>query len=96
MTSLNFWREVKSLTSLSREFQILGPYVLRLFSSKVVVFPLLTTELFFFLAECEPFLKYVCMQSEFKDLKVSKISIANLRKRLTSMVGRSTSNSTLL
>ena len=54
------------------------------------------TELFFLLAECEPFLKYVCMHSEFKDRKVLKTSIANLRKRLTSMVGRFTSNSTLL
>ena len=64
--------------------------------SKVVVFPLLTTKLFFLLVKCEPLLKYVCMQSGFKDFKVLKTSIANLRKRLTSMVGRSTSNSTLL
>ena len=38
----------------------------------------------------------MCMQSGFKDFEVLKTSIANLRKRLTFMVGRSTSSSTLL
>ena len=57
MNSVNFGREVKSLTSSGREFQILGPNVLRLFSTNIVVFSLLMTKSFFLLAECEPFLK---------------------------------------
>ena len=32
MKSVNFWREVMSLTSSGKEFQIVGPNVLRLFS----------------------------------------------------------------
>ena len=47
MNSVNFGREVKSLMSLGREFQILGPNVLKLFSPNVVVFTLLTTKSFF-------------------------------------------------
>ena len=38
MNSVNFGREVKSFTSSGREFQILGPNVLSLFSPNVVVF----------------------------------------------------------
>ena len=96
MNSVNFGREVKSLTSSGEEFQILGPNVFRLFSPNVVVFTLLMTKSFFLLAECEPFLKYVCMKSGFKDFKVLKTSIANLHKQLTSTVGRSAFNSKLL
>ena len=57
MNSVNFVREVKSLTSSGRKFQILGPNVLKLFSSEVAVYALLTTKSFFLLAECELFLK---------------------------------------
>ena len=63
------------LTSLRTEFQMLGPSVLSLF------FIFLTTKLFFLLAECETFLKYVCivcMKSGFTDFKVSKTSIASI------------------
>ena len=94
--NVNYRREVNSLRSSGREFQILGPNVLRLFSTNVVDFALLTTKSFFLLAECEPFLKYMCMKSGFKEFKVIKTLIANLRKRLTSMVGRSAFNSKLL
>ena len=41
MNSVNFGREVKSLISSSRKFQILGPSILRLFSANFVVFTLL-------------------------------------------------------
>ena len=54
MNPLNFGREGKSLTSSGRESQILGPNVLRIFSSNFVVFALLTTKPFLLLAECEP------------------------------------------
>ena len=47
MNSVNFGREVKSLMSSDREFQVLGPSVLRLFSPNVVAFALLTTKSFF-------------------------------------------------
>ena len=57
INSVNFGREVKSLTSSGREFQILCPNVLKLFSLNVVVFALLTTKSFYLLVECEPFLK---------------------------------------
>ena len=57
MDSVNFGRQVKSLTSSGRELQILDPNVLRLFTPNVVVFILLTTKSFFLLAECDPFLK---------------------------------------
>ena len=57
MNSVYFGREVKSLMSSGREFEIFRPNVLRLFSPNVVVFALLTTKSFFVLAECEPFLK---------------------------------------
>ena len=57
LNPVNFGGEVKSLTYSGREFQILGPYVLRPFSPNVVVFTLLMTKSFFLLAECEPFLK---------------------------------------
>ena len=96
MNSVNFGREVKSLMSSGEEFQILGPNVFRPFSPNVVVFTLLMTKSFFLLAECEPFLKYVCMKSGFKGFKVLKTSIANLHKQLTSTVGRSAFNSKLL
>ena len=96
MNSVNFWREIKTFTSSDREFQILGPNVLKLFSPNVVVFALLTTKSFFLLAECEPFLKYMYIKSGFKDFNILKTSIANLRKRLTSTVGRSAFNSKLL
>ena len=48
MNSVNFQREVKSLTSSGGEFQILGPNVRMSLGSfqltlQVVVFPLLTT-----------------------------------------------------
>ena len=69
MNSVNFGREVKSFTSSGREFQILGPNVLSLFLPNVVVFALLTTMSFFLLAKCEPFLKYMCMKSGFKEFK---------------------------
>ena len=36
------------------------------------------------------------MKSRFKDFKILKTSIANLHKRLTSLVGRSAFNSKLL
>ena len=49
MNSKNFEREVKSSTSSSREFQILGPNVLKLFSPNVVLFALLATSHFLFL-----------------------------------------------
>ena len=42
MNSVNFGREVKSLMSSGREFQILGPKVLNLFSPNIAVFALLT------------------------------------------------------
>ena len=38
MNSVSFGREVKSLMFSGREFQILGPTALRLFSSNVAVF----------------------------------------------------------
>ena len=79
-----------------REFQVLGPNDLRIFSPNVVVFSLLTINSFFLLAEYEPFLKYVCMKLGFKDFKFLKTSIANLRKCLTSMLGFSAFNSKLL
>ena len=50
MNSVNFGREVKTLTSSGREFQILGPDVFRLFSPNIVVFVLITTKPFFQLA----------------------------------------------
>ena len=51
INSVNFGREVNSLTSSGREFQILGSNVLRLFSVNVVVFALLITKSFFLLVE---------------------------------------------
>ena len=96
MNFVNFSRRGDSLTSLGREFQILGPNVLRLFSTNIAVFALLTTKLFFFLAEYQPFLKYVYIKSGFKDFKVWKTSTTNLRKKLTTMVSPSASNSKLL
>ena len=57
INSVNFGREVKSLTSSGREFQILCLNVLRLFLLNVVVFALLRTKSFFLLVESEPFLK---------------------------------------
>ena len=42
------------------------------------------------------FLKYVYMKSGFRDFKVLKASIAILRKRLASTVGRPAFNSKLL
>ena len=54
------------------------------------------TKSFFLLAECEPFLKYVCMKSGFKDFKVLKTSVGSLYKWLTSMDGHSAFNSKLL
>ena len=68
MNSVNFWREIKSLTSSGREFQILGPNDLKLFSRNVVVFALLTAKSFFLLAECEPFLKYMCISLDLRIL----------------------------
>ena len=46
--SVNFGKEVKSLTFSGREFQVVGPNVFRLFSLKVSFFALLTTKSFFF------------------------------------------------
>ena len=40
MNFVNFGREVKSLTSPGRKFQIVGRNILRLFSPNVVVFAL--------------------------------------------------------
>ena len=71
--------KVKSLKSSSREFQILGHNVLRLFSPNVVVFALLMTKSFFLLAECEFFLKYLYMKSGFEDFIVLKTSITNFQ-----------------
>ena len=67
---MNPGREVKPLTYSGRQFQILGPNVLMLFSPNVDVFALLTNKSFFLLAEYKPFLKYVCVKSGFKDFKV--------------------------
>ena len=55
MNSINFGREVQSLMSSGREFQILGHSVRRLFSPNVAVFVLLTAKSLFLLAECEAF-----------------------------------------
>ena len=44
MNSVNFGREVKSLTSSGRESQALGPIVLGPFSPDVVVFTKLATK----------------------------------------------------
>ena len=49
MNSINFGGEVKSLTSSSREFQVVGPNVLTVFLPNVAVFVLLTTKCEFFL-----------------------------------------------
>ena len=50
MDSVNFGREFKLLKSSGREFHVLGPNILRLFSPNVLVFTLLMTESFFLLA----------------------------------------------
>ena len=70
LNSVNFGREVKSFASLGREFQILGPNVLKLFSTKVVVFALLTTKLFLLLAEFVNFYWNMCAWS--LDLRILK------------------------
>ena len=82
--------------SLGREYQILNPNVLKPSSPNVVVFALLTINSFLLLAECEPFLKKLLTKSGYKDYKVLEISIANLRKQLTSMVDHSAFNGKLL
>ena len=64
--------ERMSLTCSGREIHILGPNVLSFFSPNVAVFALLTTKSFFLLAECESFLKYLCMTSGFEDFKILK------------------------
>ena len=95
INSVHFGRGVKPLTSSGSEFQILGPNALRLYSPNVVIFAKLTNTSFCLLAEYEPLLKYVCMKSGFKGFKALKTLIANLRKRLTSMVSHSAFNSKL-
>ena len=95
MNSVNFGRE-KSLTPSGREFQILGPNVLRFFSLNVIVFALLATKSCLLLAECESFLNYGCMKSGCKDFKVLKTVTTNLRKQFTSIVGCATFNDRLL
>ena len=90
MNSINFGSDVKL-----KKFEILGPSVLRLVSLNVLVFALLTAKSFFLLAECKPFLKYVCMKFGFKDFKVLK-NFSNLHKRHTSIAGGFAFNSKLL
>ena len=65
MNSVNWGREVKSLASSAREFQILAASVFRHISYHSVVFVLLTNKSSFLLAQRGSFSKYVLIKSGF-------------------------------
>ena len=65
MSSVNWGREVKSLTSWAGEFQILASSVFKHSSCNSVVFVLLTNKSSFLLAHCGSFSKYVLIKSGF-------------------------------
>ena len=77
MNSVNFVRKVKSSTSSGREFQILGPNVLRLLSSNVLVVALLTTKSFFSTSRVWTFLEISVHESlDLRILKSYKLRLA--------------------